>query len=401
MSLIKHCLPLLILGLLGADAGQAHAQGRFDVEALFFTRDNDTSAPLIVGPGALDSGAADFSYEAGYRFTLGGDLGLFDVEISGARIGDWSWTDHEILADELLFDDPVDNFFPPGNSLGFFNGIFQAATFPGPPAGADETTESELLEAGAALSTRYTSRLDDFELNIGSSPERHWWRVAVGFRHLSLDDNLVLSATGIFQTVDILGGALPGGVGDGPNNALSHAALIAAGFANVGGPTDGFVGYNPTILVPTPTTLNVRINSQAQNRLEGVQALLGGRVSPFESFSIEGFLKAGVFQNRANAIVTETLTGLVNDASVYNRRVGDSDTDTSFAGGGGVRVLLPIVAQLRFVAGYEALVITNVALGPDQTQGIGIDALGAPTLDLVMDGELVTHGANLGFEVVW
>ena len=45
--------------------------------------------------------------------------------------------------------------------------------------------------------------------------------------------------------------------------------------------------------------------------------------------------------------------------------------------------------------------ITNVALGPDQSQGLGTTILGTPFYKVQTGGILVAHGGHLGLGATW
>ncbi len=399
MSRSKLCLPLFVLSLLAAQGGSAFAQVRFDTEWLFWHRNNDSETPLISGPNAVSSDDASFEFQSGYRFTLGVGVGAFDIEATFSQIPDWVASDSGILANPLVFDDSATDpdVFPgtPGNSVFIGSALFAAGTT------IIEQNESEQLEAGAQVRTRYSTKLDNFELNVGSNRERYPWRFALGWRHLELEENSSLTAIGTFQAIDLDDAALPGGAGNDPNDQLSDAALLEAGFTLISGAGGGFAGYDPTLMPTTPTTMAVVFSGRSHNDLDGAQVVFGGQLSPSSVVIVEGFLKLGLYHNRAEGTVRETLIGIENDDSVYQRTLHDSDTTASFVGGLGFRVLVPVTDYIRLTTGYEALVVTNVALAPDQAQGVRTNIFGDTVYHVVTNGDLLAHGGNLGLEITW
>ena len=139
-----------------------------------------------------------------------------------------------------------------------------------------EDNEIEFLEPGAQYQVNYQSRFDSFELNIGSSRTVRPVFFALGWRHMELKESAAVLARGNFQTMDADDGALPGSGTDEPNNQLSNAALIAAGFTNTGGAADGFSGYDPTAVNPLITQLGVAYRGTAYNDLDALAKFARG-----------------------------------------------------------------------------------------------------------------------------
>ena len=73
----------------------------------------------------------------------------------------------------------------------------------------------------------------------------------------------------------------------------------------------------------------------------------------------------------------------------------------AFGGALGFRILVPMTDYISFITGYEALLLTNIALGPDQHQGVGTNLLGATQYHVVTHGLFVAHGGNAGLQVTW
>lgn len=396
MKRVIVCLPFLML-LAGFAGQQAQAQIRFESDYLFFSRNNDPDDTFISGPGGFSADDFDFGFDSGYRFTLGGSYGEFDIEASFFSIPDWTSSQSGILGRPLVFDDPTDAGIPggpPGNGLGFRSALGTAADIAGL-----EDDEIEFLEAGAFAQTKYKSRLDSFELNLGSNRTIRPVYFAVGWRHLELDEQMKSLVVGDFQALDAGTGLAPGASAVG-NDELSDAALTAAGFVNIVG-ADGFMGYDPTVIPPVITTLGIGFDGRARNDLDGVQVTLGGRYDASEMVTIDGFIKGGIYRNDQYGAVQETLTGVVNDGSIYSRTFTDRDATAAFGGAIGFDVIIAVTDYISFKTGYEALLLTNVAFGADQAGGVKTDLLGTTRYHVVNNGLFVAHGGHVGLEIGW
>jgi hypothetical protein len=387
MTRMKLTLTVLMLTALSVCSGRAQAQGRFDAEWLYWSRNNDSSQTYIGGPGSVDSNDDNFNYSSGYRFGLGYGLFDYDIEAIFAEVPNWNASGSSVLAAPLVFGDPTNANLPapapPGSFLGIRNGLTDA--------GLSDMANVSFLDPGATVQTRYNSSLRDFQLNLGTSRQRPVW-ASLGWRHLELNENSSLLTTGVFQSVDAMGGGVGGG--------LAGTALTDQGFTALAG-GDGFAGYDPMAMAPVMTTIGALFQGTTYNDLDGGQLVIGGRVQPRDLLILEGFLKVGVYQNRARGSVTETVFAIENDDDVFQRTFTNSRRLTSFVGGVGFNFKVPVTDYIYVRAGYEALVITDVALGPDQSQGIHTNVLGDHFYRVVTGGVLLAHGGNLGLGITW
>jgi len=386
---------LLIMLVTGLGGSVAEAQFRFESEYLLWNRNNDSDATILSGPGGTSADDADFGYASGYRFTLGGSLSAFDVEASFMQIPGWEDSWAGTLINPLAFDDPNNVNIAPASGLGFVSALGIAAGTPGL-----EDNEIEFLEAGAQFQSRYDSTFDSFELNFGSNRTVRPVYFALGWRHMELDESAATLLRGTFQAMDADNGALPGAGGDEANNGLSHAALAAAGFVVTGGGADGFLGYDPAAPL-TATTLGVAYEGVARNDLDGGQLTLGGRYAMSEIVTLQAGLKGGVYHNRSLGIVRESVFGIVNDSSVYERTFRDRRTSATFGGAAGFDVLVALTDYINFTLGYEALFLTNMALAGDQSSGINTDLFGVAHYSLENSGVFAAHGGSVGLQFLW
>lgn len=395
MHRLGYCLPVIVLfAVFGS--GVAEAQLRFKAEYLLWNRNNDSDATILSGGGGFSADEADFGYASGYQFTLGGSSDLLDVEASFLQIPDWSDSWSGTLVNPLAFDDPTNVNIAPANGLGFVSALSTAANLAGV-----EDNEIEFLEAGAQFQSRYESTFDSFELNIGSSRTVRPVFFSLGWRHMELDESAATLLRGNFQVMDADDGALPGSGTDEANNQLSHAALLAAGFTHTAGAGDGFAGYDPTLVPPVITELGVSYQGTAYNDLDGMQLTVGGRYTASEIVSLQAFLKGGVYQNHSQATIRESVFGIVNDGSAYERTFRDGRRSASFGGAAGFDVIIAVTDFINFTLGYQGLFVTNMALAADQSSGISTDLFGATRYNIVNDAVFIAHGANVGLELTW
>jgi hypothetical protein len=381
------------------------AQGWFDAETLFWSRTNDSSTQFLSGASALDSGDLDLGWSNGYRLTLGTGLGDYEIEAQYSRIDDWSDSASRLLARPLAFDNNSGNaiVFPVGaDTLGFTNGLFNAATNATGAVLTDETTESEHLLAGAAAAGTYNGELQDFQLNLGTNRELAWYRFGIGYRNLRINEGSGFLVSGTFDARDNDDGAGPGGIVppvNGPNDQLSHASLIAAGFTNIGGLGDGYDAVNPAL--GTSDRVAALFAGSTDNSLNGVQLTGAVRAAPNDIFEVEAFSKVGLFYNRATGGYSELVGGSGSDNSIYLRQFTGDRTRGSFGLNLGVRGLLNLTDYISLTAGYELLLLTNIALAPDQYARVNNNVLGTGVYSFDASGLFVGHGGNIGLEIRW
>ncbi len=397
----KPQLLLILTCLLVSSPQTALAQSWAETDLLFWTRSSNSDKSLITGVGGFNSNSLDFGLDSGYRLTVGTSFLDWEVEAQFSRIDEWSSSTSSALANGLVFDDTGANaliFGAPPAAFGFLNGLFGAAT---ETAAADESTEGEFLMPGAMARGFYDSSLQDFQLNVGSHRDLNWFRWAVGFRNIRLKENGRLITSGMFQAADVDDGALPGGVGNDPNDSLSHAALAAQGYTVLSGAADGFSGFDPTAVPATPTTLATLFGGSTENNLNGIQITTAARAQPNDVLLVEALLRLGLYHNNIDSTINELIVGQVNDDSVYIRRLSAGKNKLSFGVNFGVRGHLNLTDYITLTLGYEILALTGVALAPDQFGSVETNILGAQSHVVDADGLFVGHGGVLGLEVRW
>ncbi|MEZ6064438.1 MAG: hypothetical protein R3B90_01745 [Planctomycetaceae bacterium] len=391
--------------ILAASPQAIQAQGWFEADYLFWSRGNDSSRQFIQGSSPMNSEDFDIGFSNGYRLTVGTALGDYELEAQYSKVDGWSDSLSGVLARPLALDDDGGNaiVYPAGaDSLGFRNGLFDAATFASQSIISNEQSESEFLLPGTVTAGSYTGKLQDFQVNFGTSRTKNWYRFGVGYRNIRIQEGAGFLASGGFNALDNNDAAGPGGVAppvNDPNDGLSHAALTAAGFTNIGGGADGYDAINPA--VPTLDRISALFNGQTDNELNGLQLSAAARMVPSEIFEFEVFGRLGLFHNRASGGYAELLAGGGTDNSNYLRSFVNDRERGSFGANFGIKGLLNITDYISLTAGYEVLVLTNIALAPDQIGNVQRDLFGNPHYALNASGLFFGHGGNLGLEIRW
>lgn len=255
---MRRCSTMLVVLLAGwlMAGGTAHAQIQASADYLIFARQDSDSGHFLSGPQGI-SGGNNPGFASGYRFGIVGGYDQYEVEALFSQIDGWASSQNRVLTNGLSFDDAAANpfVFPggPANVIAFRNSLFDAATR-NAGVGANETLEGEMLQPGAIARLKTNGRYRDFELNLGMNRTKNWYRFGIGYRNIKLNDRTQFATIGTFDAVDVDDGAVAGGAGNDPNDGLSDAALVAAGFELTSGSADG---YDAAAAAGGPDTLAV------------------------------------------------------------------------------------------------------------------------------------------------
>lgn len=353
-------------------------------EILFMGRDSavESSGSVVNGPDAnlLGYSNSDFDHEAGYRFSLGIQSPERRIEAIFGEYGDWAWRDAGNLTTGLSFDGGVG--FPAGiNQLGnntFFRPLFLAAT-----AAADETDGlGPSLPVNDPLPTyenAYSSNLQDLQINILDNDGCKTLRIGFGYRNVQLDELARTGIVGGYRAFDIA--AADGG--------LTSADLTGAGLTFLSGVDDGFQDTPQDILA-------LNWNGAANNDLNGLQFIADLALIDGPRFNMTMIGKAGAFHNHASGRVSERYTGTGASTSEYGRSFSGSKDTVSFVGGLALKASWCLTDHLQLITGYEGILVSGVALAPDQAAGIDNGNFQVNT-----DGNVIVHGTNLGLELTY
>ena len=383
--------------LFGVLSSSASAQMWGGAEYLYFSRLSGSSAPVTTGPGglsSLDSGGGT----SGYRFTIGGYIGQFEVEAAFMNIENMSDSASGTFANPLSFDNPANDTAAfgagvPVTHLPLSSGLYRAATYAGSGGVGDETTEVEFLQPGATYHLESFTDIKSGEVNFGTNRNLNPWRVGIGYRTFLIKDGSSSLFSGTFDAVDITGGVGP------LNNGLSNDALVAAGYTSVAGGADGF---DSAASLNGPDTLAIFSNGYARNELHGAQLNGAYQLYPLDWLTIEVFGKAGLFYNTVQATVTEQLIGSgPNDDSVYQRSFSGKKHAAAFAGTLGLKGMVPITDYINITAGYEAMFFSGIGVGSRQADGIETSLTGTQSYVPRTSNSLIVHGGTVGLQLTW
>lgn len=382
----------------------ADAQLFFEADAVFLDRDNNGGAPFINGPEAISNNPGSFNAEAGYRLRLGGYFSEYQVDAIFTQVNPWTNNASGTFARAVTFDDSASNPFvvpvTPANQLAGISALRTAAMSTN--GAADESLEGEYLLPGAQFRTQNRSDYRDFQLDFGTSYLCRRWRMGVGYRYIRINETSTMFLQGIFDARDVDDGDYPGDLNNDTNDGLSHAALTNSGLALIGGAADGFDGLQPNALpaIP-PDIIAYETYGRADNELNGAQFTFGYLVVNGEWITLETFSNVGIYRNNIRGSVRETVAGLGNDNSIYQRTLTDDRLKPAFAGTLGFKGTVALTDYINLVGGYEALFLSGIALGPDQILGVGTSNMGTTSFRAQTDGNIILHGGNVGFEILW
>ena len=375
----------------------------FETSFLFWTRDNDIDGamPIVAGPDATSFSTFDHNYETGIRFqaALMGQEG-YGVGFSWTSIGSWDNRRAGQLANGVSFDTGV-NFGNPWagdnaiNANTYFSPIFQAATFTDPGGAPNELDEFEGFgpntafpgDANPTFDMVYSSQLKDLEFNLLGTNETRKVTFGMGYRRVSLNEFAQVRLRGTFRAANVL---------VANNNGLSHEALTdpnGGALTHLSGAADG---YDDETTAMGPDVLQFLNRTQTNNTLNGVNAMANLQIVDADYVYIDGFLKAGVYHNHVRGSISEIYSPLLNDDSIYGRTMTDSKHSVAFVGNIGLNAVVRLTTYLNFIAGYEVMFLSGVALAPEQQA-----AVIGNNYRINADGSTVVHGGKLGLELTY
>ena len=371
-------------------------------EALLWRRNNSGgSGPVIGGPESLRFGGSEYHYEGGYRVGVGWLIDPnYELEGVWTSLSGWSTGQTGVLTRAISFDDGQASLWvdPTGdanfiNQTTFFRPLYDAATNPDIAGGGanDETDEFEFIQPGSAYSLKQSSNLYDIQLNVKTRrTEGQRYGFGLGFRHVTLSEAALAQVSGTFDAFDIDGDEV---VVDDGNDQLSDAVLLATGLQLING-SGGF--YDPGLGGGVFTML---WNGTASNQLNGLQGTFDAAILERGRYSLDGNLRLGLFHNRIRGTVTETYADSLD--SVYRRSFEDESDKLSFGANLGLSSSIRISERIKLRSGYEAMFLTNTALGPSQQQGLVYDGLGNATYSVQAADTLIMQGLRAGIEMEW
>jgi len=135
-------------------------------------------------------------------------------------------------------------------------------------------------------------------------------------------------------------------------------------------------------------------NTTTTNNLYGFQIGANGKLWERGRFSIDGLVKAGIFDNDAEQ---------TTEVSVIHKKqvsASDSTNHAAFAGETGLQFRYQVTQRLTLRADYEAIWLQGVALAPEQIQETYVltDPKTVQALGVNCNSGVFYHGATFGLE---
>lgn len=369
---------------------------RFSADVLIWTRTTSaTGTPVIGGPESFTLGGLSNGFVGGYR--IGGAWLIdpnYEVEGVWTNFSDWTASNSGILSRAISFNNGQGNTLvdPSGNANfintgTFFRPVFDAAM---DPLANPAILNYAFLNGNSTYVLYSTSSLHDAQVNFKtrrSSDQR--FAFGVGYRNVGFDESLTAVVAGTFGTNDIPAGGTT-------NTILTDQALTKHGLTLLSGAADGW-----TNTPATPMSLSMLWNGTANNQMNGIQGTIDATLLQRGSFALTGDVRSGIFYNRISGSVREVYTASGSDDSVYGRSFTDDRDVASFAGNVGLNGVYSFNDFVRFRAGYEVMLLTNMAVAGNQQNGISYNSLGNATYSVQGGSNIFFHGARAGLEVVW
>ena len=151
------------------------------------------------------------------------------------------------------------------------------------------------------------------------------------------------------------------------------------------------------LLPPTPHGTGSFWDAQTKNNLYGFQIGMDAKLLERDRFSIDGVLKAGIFDNHA-----EEASSVRMDRIQFGE--SDSTNHLAFLGEVGVQCKYQVTPRLLLKAGYEAIWLQGVALASGQIAetychgGILPQDTYVQALGVNCSSGVFYHGATAGLE---
>jgi hypothetical protein len=135
-------------------------------------------------------------------------------------------------------------------------------------------------------------------------------------------------------------------------------------------------------------------NTTTANNLYGFQIGAEGKIFERGRFSINGLVKAGIFDN--NAEQTTAISVMFKQV----RTASASTNHAAFVGETGLQCKYQFTQRFLLRAGYEVLCLQGVALAPGQVQETSTDmsAITVQALGVNCNSGVMYHGATVGVE---
>ncbi|MEI8383050.1 MAG: hypothetical protein WCJ09_23215 [Planctomycetota bacterium] len=369
---------------------------RFTADVLIWTRTTSTTGtPVIGGPESFTLGGLSNGFVGGYR--LGGAWLIdpnYEVEGVWTTFSDWTASNGGILSRAISFNNGQGNTLvdPSGNANfintgTFFRPVFDAAM---DPLANPAILNYAFLNGNSTYTLYSSSSLHDTQVNFKTRrTSGRRFAFGVGYRNVGFDESTTAVVSGTFGTNDIPAGGTT-------HTILTDQALTKHGLTLLSGAADGW-----TNTPANPMSLSMLWNGTASNQMNGIQGTTDATLLQRGPFALEGVVRKGIFYNRISGSAREVYTASGSDNSVYGRSFTDNRDVVSFVGNAGLNGVYSFNDFVRFRAGYEVMLLTNMAVAGNQQNGISYNSLGNASYSVQGGSNIFFHGARAGLEVVW
>jgi hypothetical protein len=216
----------------------------------------------------------------------------------------------------------------------------------------------------------------------------HGFRLGFGYVNANLNNEAWVALSGTFRASNTTTGttlSLPNSVLTAPTGG--NLALFA-------GTGDGFTDGISNGGTGTPSQLFFTHSANTRNELNGAQVLLDGDLLQYNRLDLGAVFKAGVFDNFAQGNIVETYSTTNNNPATYGRSFWGSCHKLAFLGGVGVNAAYHVTDEITLCVGYDALFLTNLALGAEQINGVSNGWYRVQT-----DGSAVLQAVHSGLQI--
>ena len=369
---------------------------RVAADVLIWTRTTTaTGTPVIGGPESFTLGGLSNGFVGGYR--IGGSWLIdpnYELEGVWTTFSDWTANGGGLLSRAISFNNGQGNTLvdPSGNANfintgTFFRPVFDAAM---DPLANPAIQNYAFLKGNSTYTLNSFSSLHDTQVNFKTrrSSNRRF-AFGIGYRNVGFDESTTAVVSGTFGTNDIPAGGTT-------HTILTDQALTKHGLTLLSGAADGW-----TNTPANPMTLSMLWNGTASNQMNGIQATTEANLLQRGPFSLEGVIRKGIFYNRISGTAREVYAASGSDDSVYGRSFADDRDVVSFVGNAGLNGVYSVNDFVRFRAGYEVMLLTNMAVAGNQQNGISYNSVGNASYSVQGGSNIFFHGARAGLELIW
>jgi hypothetical protein len=356
---------------------------------------------FINGPDAASfDDLPNFTGDNGYRLQGGVRLGSWIFEGIYSHFGEWNSSLNENVNGVAFNANAIGGNWVGQNFIDastYFTPIVNAASLTSP---VNTAADQSGLGPSAAFVTDSRPALmafshTDFYMTEANVKDADYFlpllgrglRFGVGYVNANLNNDTWVALSGTFRASNAGGATV-----SLPNSVLTAATGGNLTFYSGGG--SGFTDGVSNGGTGTPSQLIFIHAANTRNELNGAQFVLDGDLLEFHRFDVCTSLKAGIYDNFAQGTITETYAATNNDLSTYYRAFSNSCHHVAFMGGVGIDAGWHITDEIAFRAGYEVLVLSNLALGPEQINGLSNNWYRVQT-----DGSACIQSVHAGLEI--